>query len=518
MARRPSASVLQWFLYIGPAIRNSLLFRPMCNSTTTLHTDPVRPGSEDDTLPVLLAIVLAWSVDEPHRVGEVLFVPAGNPGPKRVMGRATNTGPGFIRQRPGQIDAMGPIRSKRISRAQLNLQAQSDGSILVENVGRRTLYINGRKATHGSVMGGDVLEVGNQLVLLCCERPVRMRRIAEGVALPFHEFGGPDTFGAVGESPAMWDLRARVAFVAGRETHVMVYGETGTGKELVAQAIHSMSSRGQRQMISRNAATLPESLIDAELFGNVRGYPNPGMRERPGLIGEADGSTLFLDEVGELSADLQSHLLRVLDAGEYQRLGDATMRASDFRLVVATNRAPELLKHDLFARLRVRINTPDLNSRIEDVPLLIKHLLRSIAVNDPTIAKRFFPEGNVAAEPRVSPALVRKLLLHEYTTHVRELEALLWQAMANSSGDVLCSSADMDIRPRSFIDETVDPLDITVEMLQAAMDEHKGVQARVWKALRLRNRHQLARLLKKHGLASPRGDDDETTGELSSGN
>src|SRR6185503_16398678 len=114
-----------------------------------------------------------------------------------------------------------------------------------------------------------------------------------------------------------------------------------------ARALHELSPRAERRLVSRNAATLPSGLMDAELFGNAKNYPNPGMAERAGLIGEANGGTLFLDEIGELPAELQAHLLRVLDGdGEYQRLGDAQQRRSDFRLVAATNRDPSSLKHD----------------------------------------------------------------------------------------------------------------------------------------------------------------------------
>ena len=117
----------------------------------------------------------------------------------------------------------------------------------------------------------------------------------------------------------------------------MLLGETGTGKELAARAVHRFSTRADRPLVARNAATMPAGLIDAELFGNARNYPNPGMAERPGLVGQADGGFLFLDEIGELPSELQAHLLRVLDAGgEYQRLGESRVRRSDFRLLAAT--------------------------------------------------------------------------------------------------------------------------------------------------------------------------------------
>ncbi len=137
----------------------------------------------------------------------------------------------------------------------------------------------------------------------------------------------------------MWQMRERIAFAANAGKHVLLHGESGTGKELAARALHALSSRAGKPFVSRNAATLPSGLIDAELFGSARNYPNAGMPERAGLVGQADGGTLFLDEIAEIPAEQQAHLLRVLDAdGEYQRLGEATTRRSDLVLVGATNR------------------------------------------------------------------------------------------------------------------------------------------------------------------------------------
>src|SRR6185369_7117992 len=120
--------------------------------------------------------------------------------------------------------------------------------------------------------------------------------------------------------------------------------------------------------------------VDAELFGNVKNYPNPGTPEREGLIGEADGSTLFLDEIGELPVHMQAHLLRVLDrGGEYQRLGDSRAQRADLRVVAATNRPLDALKHDFLARLTLRLEIPSLDERRDDIPLLARHLLRRAA-------------------------------------------------------------------------------------------------------------------------------------------
>jgi two-component system nitrogen regulation response regulator GlnG/two-component system response regulator HydG len=263
--------------------------------------------------------------------------------------------------------------------------------------------------------------------------------------LPPQAFGEPDAFGLVGESPAMWELRHRIVAVARQPFHVLVLGPSGAGKELVARAIHARSPRGAAPMVCRNAATIPEGLAAAELFGNLRNYPNPGMLDRPGLIGQAHGTTLFLDEFAELPPALQAHLLRVMDDGEYQRLGEATMRRADVRIIAATNRPTRDVKHDVLARLKVRIAVPGLQERREDVPLLVAHLLRRQAVADPSVARRFF-SGDA---PLVSPVLMEALVQHAYTTHVRELDALLVRAILEGRGHYLELSPELsrDLQP-----------------------------------------------------------------------
>src|SRR5581483_3361135 len=137
----------------------------------------------------------------------------------------------------------------------------------------------------------------------------------------------------------------------------------------VARAVHDSSTRADKPLVARNAATFPEGLVDAELFGHARNYPNAGMPERPGILGQAAGGTVFLDEISELPVALQTHLLRVLDRGEYQRLGDSASRVADVRFIAATNR-PEGLRPDLAARFKLRIPLPTLAQRAEDIPLI----------------------------------------------------------------------------------------------------------------------------------------------------
>ncbi|MEQ1508180.1 MAG: sigma 54-interacting transcriptional regulator, partial [Myxococcota bacterium] len=349
---------------------------------------------------------------------------------------------------------------------------------------------------HRPLAAGSVLEVGDQLVLIVHRRPTEL----DGDR-PAHPFGDADPQGFVGEGPAAWSLRARLGFVARRPAHVLVTGPSGTGKELAARALHALSPRASGPWIARSAATIPESLADAELFGNLGNYPNPGMAARPGLVGEADRGTLFLDEFGELPIEVQARLLRVLDAGEYTRLGEAKPRRSDLRLIAATNRPVDGLKFDVVARLPLRVAVPPLTDRREDIPLLAIHLLRSIARADPELGKQYLDRG-AGAVPRMTPRLVAALVAHPYRTHVRELAALLWEAIAAATGPTLdlfpgyaaVGAEATPTGPRTAPDA------LTPDELQACLDRHGGRQELAWRELGLASRHVLARLVKKYGL------------------
>lgn len=400
-----------------------------------------RSGKRDVT-----RLVVLWSRDEPHRIGEAIRLPPHEEGPW-IFGRGEVRGDeprlSLVRQRPGELVSAGPLLCPRISRAQLRLFAGADGIVAVENVGACALLLNDREVKSSPIIPGDVLSLRNELLLLCVRGAPMPPQPPHHAPFPVHRFGQADQFGLVGESAACWTLRQRIVAIAQSTQHVLILGDSGSGKELVARAIHGQSARSERPLIARNAATIPEGLADAELFGNLRNYPNPGMPERPGLIGQAHGTTLFLDEFGELPQGLQAHLLRLLDNGEYQRLGDATTRHSDLRFLAATNRPPSCLKHDVLARLKVRIQVPDLNSRKEDIPLLVAHLLRRHAATDPSIAGRFFPGDASKDMPLVSPVLIEALVRHTYTTHVRELDALLLRAALEGRGRYLELTPDV---------------------------------------------------------------------------
>jgi DNA-binding NtrC family response regulator len=448
-------------------------------------------------------LVLAWSLDEPDRVGEVVPVTKAH-----AIGRG---GPldddpaprsALHQMRPGSSTERGWFSSARIGRRQLLIEPRGEDAVHVRSIGPARVRVAGKEATEGTARNGDTVEIHNAAVFLVTSRPARLPELSAQAPLDF-PYGAPDRFGMIGESEAAWRLRDAIAFAAATTRHVLVLGESGAGKELAARAVHGLSERRNHKLIARNAATMPETLIDAELFGNVKNYPNPGMPERAGLIGEADESTLFLDEIGDLPEKCQVHLLRVLDSGgEYHRLGEAHARRSSVRLIAATNRSLDMLKHDFLARFTHRISLPGLTERRDDLPLLLAEILRRTARENPTIASRFFERrGNQLAEPRLAPDLVVRLLRHPFTHHVRELERLIWLALGSADADYIGLTPDVERELADSAESESEASEIDREALVQALATNERSPTKAAKALGLKNRYVLLRLLKKHGLS-----------------
>ena len=236
----------------------------------------------------------------------------------------------------------------------------------------------------------------------------------------------------VGKSDAINYVFFKVEQIARTDTNVLVLGETGTGKELVARAIHGTSLRKNRTLVKMNCATLASNLIESELFGHEKGAFTGAQSKRLGRFEVADGATLFLDEIGELPLELQSKLLRVIENGEFERLGSSQTRKVDVRIIAATNRDLQVevqkgtFREDLWYRLNIfPITTPPLRDRRDDIPLLVNFYIDRISRRLGKIIK-IVPAGVMDA-----------LQQYHWPGNVRELENVLERAVINSSGPKL---------------------------------------------------------------------------------
>jgi formate hydrogenlyase transcriptional activator len=248
----------------------------------------------------------------------------------------------------------------------------------------------------------------------------------------------------IGSSPALRSVLAQVEKVAATSSTVLITGETGTGKELVARAIHRHSKRASRSLIKANLAALPESLIASELFGHERGAFTGALQRRVGRFELASGGSLFLDEVGELPADMQVALLRVLQEGEFERVGGQTTIRTDARVIAATNRdlaedvASGRFRSDLFYRLNVfPIHVPALRERREDIPILVEFFA---ARHGARLGRRF---------EAVDRSVMAQLTSYDWPGNIRELQNIVERAAILSEGPLLRFPAPGPTKTRS---------------------------------------------------------------------
>ncbi len=260
-------------------------------------------------------------------------------------------------------------------------------------------------------------------------KPAKLKAEVEGLTARLGESGH---FGHLwGRSAAMRRVYEQIARVAATGITVFVTGESGSGKEVVAQSVHDLSRRRKQPFLAVNCGAISPHLIESEIFGHEKGSFTGADRQHLGFFERANGGTLFLDEITEMPAELQVKLLRVLETGRFMRVGSTESQEADVRVIAATNRAPlqavaaGRLREDLLYRLNVfPIHLPPLRERSEDVPLLAEHFLRAIVAQ----------EGRAC---RFAPAALAQLQRHAWPGNVRELRNAVQRAYVMAGGDVI---------------------------------------------------------------------------------
>lgn len=308
----------------------------------------------------------------------------------------------------------------------------------------------------------------------------------------------------VGVSKAIQAVLAKVAKVAPTNVSVLLRGESGTGKEIIAKTIHSASPRRDKPLIIVNCSAIPDTLLESELFGYVRGAFTGAYEDRKGLFQVADGGTIFLDEIGEISPALQVKLLRVLQDGEFQRLGDFAEKIKvDVRIIAATNKNLEEavdaghFRQDLYYRLNVvPIFIPPLRERKEDIPYLIEHFL-----------KKYAPPGRSYS---LSPEAMQLLMKYSWPGNIRELENAIEHAIVMAENSEI-KVEDLPLAIRNFRQGTpsltpgkVDVNHLTLEEMekQAILNAIRRTQGNYSRAARLLGitRRTLGYRIKKYKL------------------
>ena len=318
----------------------------------------------------------------------------------------------------------------------------------------------------------------------------------------------------IGVSPRMEKLKQTIRTVASTQSTVLIYGESGTGKELVARAVHSCSPRVAEPFVSINCGAFPETLLESELFGYVKGAFTGANQNKCGLFEVADGGTIFLDEIGEMSLTMQVKLLRVLQERSVRPVGGTSEISIDVRVIAATNRdlerqvAENTFREDLYYRLNViPISVPPLRDRREDLPLLVNHFVKKYA----SVAGK-----NILAAKAQS---LEALAGYEWPGNVRQLENAIERAVALATGEELnvelplerprsraaaaAAGAGMTVSPGAVLPEGMDMeryvAEIERSLLKSALAQSNGVQARAADTLKISYR-SFRHLMKKYGL------------------
>ena len=300
----------------------------------------------------------------------------------------------------------------------------------------------------------------------------------------------------IAESPAMGPVKELVARVGPSDANVLITGEHGTGKEVVARTLHALSARASKPMVTVNMGGLAEGVIESELFGHVKGAFTDAKMDRVGRFELADGGTLFLDEIANMPLAQQARLLRVIETGEFERLGSSKTRRADVRILSATNANPAeevkagRFREDLLFRLNtVELRLPPLRERREDIPLLANYFLRQHALR---YQKRIADFDDAA---------VRALLACTWPGNVRELDHVVERAILMAQGETVLAN-DLSLRPAQEVASRLEEMsleEVERSLIQKALERFTGNVSEAAKFLGL-SRSGLYRRLQKYGL------------------
>jgi DNA-binding NtrC family response regulator len=304
----------------------------------------------------------------------------------------------------------------------------------------------------------------------------------------------------VSESPAMRSVLNLVERIGPADANVLITGENGTGKEVITRVLHSISSRRSKPLISLNAGALAEGVFESELFGHVRGAFTDAKSDRVGRFELADGGTLFLDEIGNVPLNLQAKLLRVIETGEFERVGSSKTQKVNVRLLSATNAdlhaevAQGRFRQDLLFRLNtVEIKLPPLRDRIEDIPILAEHFLR--------LHRERYRRPIMGFTPEALDALRQ----HLWPGNVRELDHVIERAILMSTGNIVTAfDLALEKTPDARLSARLEEMsleDAERLLIKKALARFEGNANRAAEALGL-SRSALYRRLQKYGLGS----------------
>jgi len=393
------------------------------------------------------------------------------------------------------------LTDKTVSRR--HLLAVPDGAtmILKDQGSTNGSFVQGSRFKEITIGYGAEFKVGRTLIKYLPEEEVVEPSPSEETS-----FGQ-----LIGSSTKMRQLFNLLKDVAVTDATVLIEGETGTGKELIAEEVHNHSKRRDGPFIVFDCGSVPRELIESALFGHVKGSFTGAVGDRRGAFAEADGGTIFLDEIGEMLLDLQPSLLRVLDKRAVRRVGSNTYDAVDVRVVAATNRdirqevAAKKFREDLYYRLAViRVSVPPLRERGADIPTLVEHFMRS-----------FMPEGATVQAPAEDMARLQR---HSWPGNVRELRNVMERAVLLSQGGSLNldDAFSEDVAPSLGIRTDLPFKEAKGQLVEHfereyivdLMRRHKMNLSAAAREAQIDRKH-LRELIRKYDLDPRRGDDDE---------